>query len=143
MGQLKEVKMDSEGRQEKLDELVKEYIDTRDAVQHLSEEEKKLCLPYKPTAVEKIGLLDEYENSRRNYEIEKSKVKANRIQLMEDLRRVTVEIARLIEVNEVWVKSGDYAVGVYADACGGMHSEVEVRDWSEDLPELKDRLSYP
>ena len=135
--------MSDEDRQKKLDELVKEYIDTRDAIQRLFDEEKELHLPYKPVAVDNIGLLDEYENSRRNYEIEKSKVKANRAQLEEDLKRVRVGIARLIEVTGVRVKSGAYAVGVYADAGGGgIHSELEIVEWSENMPKLKNRLSY-
>lgn len=134
--------MGDEDRQKRLDELVKEYIDTRDAIQRLFEEEKSLHLPYKPVSVDKIEVLDEYEDSRRNYEIEKSKVKANRTQLSEDLKRLRVGIARLIEVTGVWVKSGNFAVGVYQDAWGGMHSEVDIKEWSENLTELKDRLNY-
>lgn len=43
-----------------------------------------------------------------------------------------------LPLSNIWVKAGKYG-----DTWGGWHTELSIRDWQEDLPELKDHTYYP
>lgn len=53
------------------------------------------------------------------------------------------DIQSNIPFENVWVKIGKWAVGLYSSSWGGNHTELSIREWAEDLPKLKDHTYYP
>lgn len=57
--------------------------------------------------------------------------------------RARADLLTAIPLPNIWIRVGDYAVGKFYDVWGGGHYEIAVRDWQDDLPELKDQTYYP
>lgn len=129
--------------QTELEALVARYLELRDQNEALALKARTLTPLELPSTAQTLEQLESYreQSDQHNKLI---------VETREEIKKLTSEVHSVIQaikyslpVSGVWVKVGEYAVGKHWDVWGGGHYELDIRQWSDDLPKLKDRNFYP
>ena len=141
-----------ENKEHQLEQLVSNYIRFKDVLQSVKKEEEELrsTWPKKPTAVSSLAALNDFYEADKQCRTKLKDIDLTKTGLLNNIKETGIAIIQAIPVKNVWVKVNsfeikdvNYAVGYYYDVWGGGHSELAIREWSDDLPELTDRTYYP
>ena len=124
-----------------LDHMVGLKISTRRELAHIEVPEvptiEKSYNSYEE-AMEAKGRMDTYEKLKSELYVKKANLETQ-------LKKNHEDIIDLIPFKNVWIKvkfeDCAYGVGFYRCDHGGDHSVIDIMQWSEEMPELKDRQS--
>lgn len=130
-------------RDEQLLELVNAYVAIELEFREVEARQQQIYKPQKPTQITSLTGLDIFVAKRKKYEEAESCCRELRAECIRRLTQLKCQIINLLPDSNVWVKAGDYAVGKFQDAWGGLHTEIKVIKWEDTLPPLTDKLYYP
>ena len=125
--------------------LVNAYMDAKTNYDtwHLKRQDLTHRRPETPLQFNSLAEADKFKVILDDYEAGIEAMEREETDCVKQMAALGKQILNLLKVKNAWVKAGDYAVGFYCDTWGGMHYELEVRRWSEDLPKLPDHTYYP
>jgi len=119
------------------------YVEYKERIAILRDGLSKLAPPPRPHSASSLSELYSYKEATESYESRRKQMENRKDEALRKLLEVKERIIKLIPVSKCWVKVGGWAVSTYFDTWGGGHMEVEVRPWSDNLPEQRDRTYYP
>lgn len=132
----------TEQSQANLESLVKNYLATKDQHKDICERHQNLKAPESPISVADLAELKRLSLLRTKYKVEKTELETKRQEISRQLSNQESDIILQIPVKCVWVKVGELAVSTYYDVWGGGHMELDIKPWSDNLPEQTDKTYY-